>query len=334
VDSAEFAEGKKETVMKIRTILATSLFMAVSGALMASSMTTREQANLTVIQEWNREVFRDRQVELGASKYMAEDYITHNVNVPSGRQAFATFLTNLFKDPAGLSYLDARTAGATPAPRNPANPLPPPIEFAKGDFVVMVNPREARDPADPSKTYRYNTYGATRIENGKIKEHWDYALKVAGRTLWGAPDGIDYDKVKFDFTLPERKNVETANAWFRNILQYGHAELAGKVIAPDYIEHDPNIPTGRAALVELFSRTRKPEPLKTEWKYKPKLTIASGPYVFYISKQVEKDPDDPGKTYATYWFDMVRVENGLIQEHWDSAMKNPAPVVPKDSGRR
>jgi hypothetical protein len=28
-------------------------------------------------------------------------------------------------------------------------------------------------------------------------------------------------------------------------------------------------------------------------------------------------------TYPAYWFDMVRVENGLIQEHRDAAMKNP-----------
>ena len=51
--------------------------------------------------------------------------------------------------------------------------------------------------------------------------------------------------------------------------------------------------------------------------------FASGPYVFLIVKRMEKDPDDPSKTYPAYWFDMVRVGNGLIQEHWDAAVKNP-----------
>jgi len=307
-------------------MLATSLLVAMNGVLMlaqTSSTTAKEQANFKLVQDWTRVTFQERQVEAAAAKYMAEDYITHNPNVPSGRQSFATHLSNAFKDPAGLAYLDARTVGATPIPPNPANPLPPSVVFVKGDFVVTVNYREARDPADPSKTYRYTTYGATYVENGKVKEHWDYAQKVQGRSLGGGPDGIDYDKVKFDFTAQEQKNVAVANLLFKDILQYGHTELAEKIVAPSYIQHNPTIATGRAAFVEFFSRIRKPEPIKAEWKDKPKLTIASGPYVFYVFKRMEKDPDDSTKAYPAYWFDMVRVEDGVIHEHWDSAMKNP-----------
>jgi len=83
------------------------------------------------------------------------------------------------------------------------------------------------------------------------------------------------------------------------------------------------VPTGRAAFVEFFSKIRKPEPIKPEWKNKPTLMFASGSYVFLIVKRMEKDPDDPNQTYPAYWFDMVRVDNGMIQEHWDAAMKNP-----------
>jgi predicted SnoaL-like aldol condensation-catalyzing enzyme len=49
----------------------------------------------------------------------------------------------------------------------------------------------------------------------------------------------------------------------------------------------------------------------------------SGSYVFMMFKRSLMDPDDKTKTYPAYWFDMVRVDNGLIQEHWDSAVKNP-----------
>jgi predicted SnoaL-like aldol condensation-catalyzing enzyme len=31
------------------------------------------------------------------------------------------------------------------------------------------------------------------------------------------------------------------------------------------------------------------------------------------------DPRDPGKTYRSYWFDMWRVEDGKLAEHWDGA---------------
>jgi predicted SnoaL-like aldol condensation-catalyzing enzyme len=163
------------------------------------------------------------------------------------------------------------------------------------------------------------------MENGKVQEHWDWAVKAPKIPMGGAPDGVDYTTVKFNFSPQEQKNLEIATVEFKDILQYGHVELAEKVMAPGYIQHNPNVPTGRQAFVDFFSKTRKPEPIKPEWKDRPELTIASGPYVFFMFKREAKDPDDPNKTYPAYWFDMVRVDNGLIQEHWDSAMKNPPP---------
>ena len=78
---------------------------------------------------------------------------------------------------------------------------------------------------------------------------------------------------------------------------------------------------GNGADVDLY--VRGPEPIKAEWKDPPELTIVSGSYVFMMFKRSLMDPDDKTKTYPAYWFDMVRVDNGLVQEHWDSAVKNP-----------
>jgi len=37
-----------------------------------------------------------------------------------------------------------------------------------------------------------------------------------------------------------------------------------------------------------------------------------------------RHPRAPGcGPHSVYWFDMVRVDNGMIQEHWDAAVKNP-----------
>lgn len=33
------------------------------------------------------------------------------------------------------------------------------------------------------------------------------------------------------------------------------------------------------------------------------------------------DPKDISRKYTTTWFDMFRIENGKIVEHWDSALK-------------
>jgi predicted SnoaL-like aldol condensation-catalyzing enzyme len=303
--------------MKVQTMkrvaVAVAVLMLGGAALFAQAgpMTAKEQANLKFVMDWWREVLESRHLDL-TSKYQADNYIQHNINVPTGRAGFESFFGRL-------------GAPINPIPEKLASP--PVVQFAKGDFVVLVWEREGKDPVDPSKTYKYNTYDMLRLENGKVQEHWDYAVKTKGTPTGGAPDGTDYNAVKFKHSAQEQKNLEIATVEFKDILQYGHVELAEKVMAPGYIQHNPNVPTGRAAFVEFFSRIRKPEPLKAEWKNKPTLMFASGSYVFLIVKRAEKDPDDPSKTYPAYWFDMVRVDNGMIQEHWDAAVKNPPPAA-------
>ena len=301
--------------MTVRRFVFTGLLVAFTSVAMlaqAGGMTTKEKANLKFVLDWWREVIMARHHDL-TPKYQAENYIQHNINVPTGRAGFVKFFSAL-PPPFGGPPINPIPAKLEPAPV---------ISFAKGDFVVLIWERDAKDPTDASKTFKFNTYDMLRLENGKVQEHWDYAQKMKGVPTGGAPDGIDYEQVKFNFTPQEQKNIEIANVEFKDILQYGHTELAEKVMAPTYIQHNPNVPTGRAAFVEFFSRIRKPEPIKPEWKNKPTLTLASGPYVLYVIKRMEKDPDDPAKTYPAYWFDMVRVDNGMIQEHWDAAVKNP-----------
>ena len=293
----------------MRGVLAATALIASAAPLAAqSNMNAREKANVQFVLDWWREVIQSRHVEL-APKYQAEDYIQHNINIATGRAAFQKVFGS-----RGEPLPIAKELTTKPA-----------IAFGKGDYVLVVWEREGKDPADSTKTYKYNTYDLLRLQNGKVQEHWDYALKTPKIPYGGAPDGIDYSKVTFALSPQEQKNLEIATIEFKDILQYGHVELAEKAMAPGYIQHNPNVPTGRAAFVEFFSRIRKPEPIKPEWKDKPTMTIVSGSYVFMMFKRMLMDPDDKSKTYPAFWFDMVRVDNGLVQEHWDSAVKNAPP---------
>jgi predicted SnoaL-like aldol condensation-catalyzing enzyme len=297
----------------MKKMLTLSLVIAAAAMLGAQAqspaMNAKEKANLQHVLNWWLECLEGRNLE-ATSKYQADSYIQHNINIQTGREGFVKFFGSL----------------GAPQPIQPTLANPPAIAFAKGDYVVIVWEREGKDPADPTKTYKYNTYDLLRLQNGKVQEHWDWALKQPKVPYGGAPDGVDYDKVTFTLSPQEKKNLEIATVEFKDILQYGHVELAEKVMAPTYIQHNPNVPTGRAAFVDFFSKIRKPEPIKAEYKDKPKITIVSGSYVFMMFKRELKDPDDPTKTYPAYWFDMVRVDNGLVQEHWDSAVKNAPPA--------
>jgi len=149
---------------KLKRFAGSVVLLAVIGAPLAAqsqSMTPAEQKNLKMVLDWWREVIVARHVDL-APKYQAEDYIQHNPNIATGRAAFVEFFGHL----------------GPPQPIQPTLANPPVKEFAKGDYVVLIWERSEKDPTDPSKTYKYNTFDTLRIQNGKVQEHWDSAMKM------------------------------------------------------------------------------------------------------------------------------------------------------------
>jgi predicted SnoaL-like aldol condensation-catalyzing enzyme len=48
-----------------------------------------------------------------------------------------------------------------------------------------------------------------------------------------------------------------------------------------------------------------------------------------VFEQQGKDPKDPSQPIFAYSFDLLRMQNGKVQEHWDSARKQPgsAPFI-------
>lgn len=125
---------------------------------------------------------------------------------------------------------------------------------------------------------------------------------------------------QFTLTPEEQKNQELVLNLYRDVLQYHHFELASKYMAADYIQHNPTDPQGRDGLMEELSARFKPEPLQPEMKNKPNLVITKGDIVLMMTTRKVKDPKDPAKTYDLNHFEMVRVQNGMAQEHWDSSI--------------
>ena len=109
--------------------------------------------------------------------------------------------------------------------------------------------------------------------------------------------------------------------FWREVFEGGHMELAGKYLAETYMQHNPNVPTGRAAFVEFFSRFSKPKPIEPRVKAPLVAITAEGDLVILSFVREAADPKDPAKKYTTTWFDMFRIEGGKIAEHWDAAPK-------------
>lgn len=277
-------------------------------------MNKQEKKNLDMVLEWWRVVLFGGHLDQ-APKYQAEDYIQHNPNVPTGRAGFVEFFSKFSK---------------------PKNPIPaklddPPVLVgAKGDYVWLVFEKESKDPRDPANTYHSNSFDVLRIQNGKIQEHWDSAMKMPG--TGNVPTGVspkppsEWNTGKL--SKEEEQTLAMATEELKDMLQYGHLELADKTMDPGYIQHNPNVPQGRDGFKAFMSRIpgRRPEdakPIKPEWINPPVLTLINGPYSFMMWDRTSKDPDDPNRMYKWNHYDVVRVENGHIKEHWDEAVINP-----------
>lgn len=109
--------------------------------------------------------------------------------------------------------------------------------------------------------------------------------------------------------------------FWREVFEGGHMELAEKYMADSYIQHNPTVPTGRAAFIEFFSKFTKPQAIEAKIKAPVISIVAEDDYVVLSFVREVAEPADAAKKYTTTWFDMFRIENGKIAEHWDSAQK-------------
>jgi len=278
-------------------------------------MTAQAQKNLDMVLEWWRVVIQGGHLDQ-APKYQAEDYIQHNPNVPTGRAGFIAFFSKFGKP-------------KNPIPDKLENP--PVVKGAKGEYVWLVFETDQIDPRDPAKTYHSNSFDVLRIQNGKIQEHWDSAMKMpgSGNVLTGMSPKPPSEWNTGKLSAEEKKTLEMATEELKDMLQYGHLELADKTMDPGYIQHNPMVPQGREGFKAFMSRIpgRRPEdakPIGPKWPMgAPVLTLINGPYSLMMWDRTSPDPDDASKMYKWNHYDLLRVENGFIKEHWDEAVINP-----------
>ena len=107
--------------------------------------------------------------------------------------------------------------------------------------------------------------------------------------------------------------------FWREVLEAGHMDQAERLMAEGYIQHNPNVPTGRAAFVAFFTQHVKPRPVQPRIAAPLVSIVAEGDLVILSFVHPTADPKDATKKSTTTWFDMFRIENGKIAEHWDCA---------------
>ena len=142
------------------------------------------------------------------------------------------------------------------------------------------------------------------------------------------PGHLPTKKQVAHMTPEVEKNLAFVLDWWREVVEARHTELAANYAAEDFIQHNPNVPTGRAALVTFFkSLGPAVEPIPDRLVNPPVVEGAKENFVWLVFEHKFKDPKDTSRSFYDYSFDLFRIQNGKIQEHWDSARKDPGSTA-------
>lgn len=149
---------------------------------------------------------------------------------------------------------------------------------------------------------------------------------ISGSALPGFADtpaqaGPDQQQMLHSTDPQVAANKRLVFDFWRKVLEGGHLELADQYLSKGYIQHNPNVPTGRDGFVKVFSAFSKPHAIADHIKEPLIAIVGEGDLVVLSFVRALPDPKDKSRHYTTTWFDMFRVENGKIVEHWDNALK-------------
>ncbi|KJD45248.1 stalk domain-containing protein [Paenibacillus terrae] len=186
-----------------------------------------------------------------------------------------------------------------------------------GDYVA-VHYKET-DDGKPSVLFDIFRFD----KNGKIVEHWDNSQELApanpsGRTMIdGTTEISDLNKTEANKALI-RKFVDDV------LVGKNRAALESYFNGDHYIQHNSFFGDGVSVIKQLFPAADGNQGNSSGYD-KVHMVIGEGNFVLVVSET--KSPE--GNTTAVY--DMWRVENGKVAEHWDVVQDVPAKAEWKNT---
>jgi len=107
----------------------------------------------------------------------------------------------------------------------------------------------------------------------------------------------------------EESNRVLVVRFYDTVFNQHDLSIAGTVLAPNYIQHNPHVPSGSAPFISFFTEYFKANPQARSAIVR---SAADGDLVF-LHVHSTSNPQDRGNAIV----DIFRVDHGKIAEHWD-----------------
>lgn len=266
-------------------VLLTATTFFASGQ--SAAQTTKET---TVMKPTEKVIQLLKSIETGDPTPVAfinpDKYIQHNLAVADGLAGFGALLQALPEGSAKISVVRA---------------------FQDGDFVFTHTEYELFGPKIGFDIFRF--------EQGMIVEHWDNLqetpaqLNPSNRSMVDGPDKeTDLDSTDANKTL--------VKCFVDDILVNGRMEkLATYFDGDNYVQHNPQIGDNLSGLgAALEAMAQQNIIMKYDRIHK---VLGQGNFVLVVSE------GNIGGEHSSF-YDLFRVDNGKIAEHWDTIEPIPA----------
>lgn len=270
--------------LRRRALLLALAAASLIGTAGAADTPSKPGKDITMTNEKQQVVDLLKSIETGnpapVASINAGKYIQHNLAVADGLEGLGALLKMLPKGSAKVNTVRV---------------------FQDGDHVFAHTEYDFFGPKIGFDIFRF--------ENGKIVEHWDNlqekpaAPNPSGHTMIDGPtQAADLDRTA--------ANKALVRAFVDDILVNGRLEkLAGYYDGNSYVQHNPQIADGLSGLGEALQALAKAGvSLKYDRIHK---VLGEGNFVLVAS-----EGEFAGKHVAFY--DLFRVQNGKIAEHWDT----------------
>jgi predicted SnoaL-like aldol condensation-catalyzing enzyme len=173
---------------------------------------------------------------------------------------------------------------------------------------------------------RYEGFGETpmigfdvfRVENGKIAEHWDNLIpeqpaNPSGRTqIDGATEITDLDQTEANKAVVEEFLT-------KSLIEHAEVNITDYISPVTYIQHNPMVADGLEGFGAFMAEMAQ-QGISMDYTEVHEV-IGEGNFVLTMSEgTLGEDP--------MAFYDLFRLEDGLIVEHWDIIAPMPGPDAP------